>query len=292
MQSRRPIRTLIAAWLVTTFSWMVPPAAAEEFTLQDGQKITGTVVGFENGMFKVETEFGFALVRKDRVKSISFTSGASDAEGRKASTAAIGPASAAPATQPAASPAPAVTAAKPAPAPPPVSRPLDQPLPTEIRERLEGMTYINETFHFSFFKPPGWKVHENTARETGRAIVAISPEDEHTLLFVDRQVWSGPPNLKSDATEANLRRTYQNYRTTSEAPTQLDGRAAIRREFEGELDGAVWRGVAVRIAEGNTVFGLIGLTSAETLEFHQAVLNKIINSFRFLSPGSATSANR
>jgi hypothetical protein len=270
---------------------MVTPAAAEEFTLQDGQRITGTVVGFENGMFKVETEFGFALVRKDKVKSISFASSSgTGATGRK--EAAAGASAAPPAPKPASSPPPTVTTASPALPPPPVSRPLDQPLPTEIRERLEGTTYINETFRFTFFKPPGWKVHEDTARETGRAIVAISPEDEHTLLFVDRQVWSGEPNLKSDATEANLRRTYQNYRPTSEAATQLDGRPAMRREFEGELDGAVWRGVAVRIAEGSTVFGLIGLTSAETLEFHQAVLNKIINSFRFLSPASAASASQ
>jgi len=35
------------------------------------------------------------------------------------------------------------------------------------------------------------------------------------------------------------------------------------------------------VARDNTVFGLIGLTSAETFQFQQAVLNKIINSFRF-----------
>src|SRR5438477_10721095 len=49
--------------------------AADEVVLKDGKKITGTVVGFENGMFKVETEFGFALVRKDRVVTINITSG-------------------------------------------------------------------------------------------------------------------------------------------------------------------------------------------------------------------------
>ena len=48
---------------------------AEEITLENGQKVTGEIVGFENGMFKVETEYGFALVRKDKVKSISFAPG-------------------------------------------------------------------------------------------------------------------------------------------------------------------------------------------------------------------------
>ena len=286
----------MAASLIWVSSLVANPAAAEEFTLLDGQKIVGTVVGFEDGMFKVETAFGFAMVRRDKVKSISFGLGTpakpkerKDTQAGSASTGdATAPSPKASATKTAAvnqpSPAP------PPPPPPPVSRPIDQPLPGEIRDRLEGTTYINETFQFSFFKPSGWRIHENAARETGRAIVAIGPEDERTLLFVDRQVWSGAPNLKSDATEANLKQTYQNYRVTSETPTQLDGRSAVRREFEGELDGAFWRGIAVRVAEGNTVFGLIGLTSAETIEFHQAVLNKIIKSFRFLTPASRASA--
>lgn len=53
------------------------PARGEEITLDNGQKIVGKVVGFENGMFKVETEFGYALVRRDRVLSITFPPGSS-----------------------------------------------------------------------------------------------------------------------------------------------------------------------------------------------------------------------
>jgi hypothetical protein len=135
---------------------------------------------------------------------------------------------------------------------------------------------------FTFYKPPGWKIQEEAPRETGRAIVAIGPPDEHTILFVERQVWSGEPDLKSDATEANLRATYRDYRKILESAVEVDGRPAIRKEFEGVLDGALWRGVALRVAQQNTVFGVIGLTSAETIEFHEAVLNKILKSFRFI----------
>ena len=170
-----------------------------------------------------------------------------------------------------------------APPPPPVSRPLDQPLPAHIQERVEGNSYINDTFHFAMYKPPGWKIHEETPRETGRAIVALGSEDEQTLLIVERQVWSGPPELKNDTTETSLRQTYQDYQTISESPTKLDGRPAVRHDFRGLMDGVEWHGVSVRVAEGNTVFGIIGLTSAETFQFQQALLNKIINSFRFLS---------
>jgi hypothetical protein len=264
----------------------VAPGRTEEITLQDGKKLSGNVVGFENGMFKVETDFGFVLIKKEKVKSITFPPGGKVREEATRVEAAppksrVEPTPTAPIAEIPNRFAPPEVKAPP---PLPVSRPLDQPLPSEIKARVEGTAYINETFAFSFYRPPGWKIHENAPRETGRAIVAIGPEDEHTILFVERQVWSGEPDLKSDATEANLRATYQNYHKTSESTVEVHGHPAIRREFEGELDGAIWRGVALRIAKDKVVFGVIGLTSAETLQFHEAVLNKILNSFRFLNP--------
>ncbi len=43
---------------------------ADEIRLKDGSKINGTIVGYENDSFRVETPYGFALVRKDRVAEI------------------------------------------------------------------------------------------------------------------------------------------------------------------------------------------------------------------------------
>ena len=266
----------------------VGAARGEEITLKDGKKISGTVVGFENGMFRVETDFGFALIKRETVKSMSFGAGDSKNPAAKLGRRAEAEPASAQAAPAAAS---AASAAKP-PAAPPASRPLDEPLPAEIRERVEGNTYINETFQFSFYKPPGWKVHEDATRETGRAIVALGPEDEHTVLFAERQVWSGAPNLKADATETNVRSTYGDYKLLSESALVADGHAALRREFSGVLEGAEWRGISLRVAQGNTVFGLVGLTSSENLQFQQALLNKIISSFRFLPSGSAAQAGR
>jgi hypothetical protein len=291
VMSLRAIRKILLVGLVLA---AMGGLRAEEITLKDGKKITGTVVGFENGMFRLETDFGFALIKRETVKSISFGPGDSKNPAAKAAGRAAVERSSAQ-TTPSASTSPAAVAVEPAPKPPPappVSRPLDEPLPTEIRERVEGNTYINETFQFSFYKPPGWKVHENAARETGRAIVALGPEDEHTVLFAERQVWSGAPNLKADATDANLRNTYRDYKLLSETSVEADGHPALRREFSGVLDGAEWRGISLRVAQGNTVFGLVGLTSAENLQFQQAVLNKIIVSFRFLPSGSAAQVAR
>ncbi len=266
------------------------PLRADDFVLKDGRKISGTIVGFENGMFRVETEFGFVLIRKDKVATVVVTSGSE--------THATAPASAATpeskSTAPHAAPAEAFPAAPPAkrtPPPAPVSRPLDEPLPEHIAEHVEGTSYVNDTFGFSLYKPPQWKLFEELHREQVSAIVAMSSEDEQTLLFVYRQAWSGTPDLKDDSIEASVRRTYEEFKKLSETTGQLDGMTALRRTFTGVLDGVEWHGVAVRVAHGNTVFGLVGLTSAEMYQFQLAVLNKMIDSFHFVGAAAPASAS-
>lgn len=48
--------------------------SADELKLKDGTKIVGTIIGFEDNSFKVKTSYGFALVQKDQVVSISMSS--------------------------------------------------------------------------------------------------------------------------------------------------------------------------------------------------------------------------
>jgi hypothetical protein len=114
--------------------------------------------------------------------------------------------------------------------------------------------------------------------------MAMGTQDEQTLLIVDRQVWSGTPELTSDQVEANLRQTYKEYHRISEESVECDGQAATRQTFSGVMDGAEWHGVTVHVIHGNTVFGIIGLTSAETFQFQEAIFNKIIKTFHFRNP--------
>ncbi len=255
-------------------------AKAEEITLKNGQKIVGKIVGYENDMFRVETDYGFALIKKDNIVTVNFGStgkgeGKAEQGDRKASHA--------PAV--AASPATAVPAAKESREtvkPAPVSQPLDQPLPAQLQEHMEGNQYVNDTFHFALYKPSDWKIYEGVSRETRSAVVAFGTQDEQTVLFVDRQIWSGTPVLDADRADARLRATYQQYQKISESSVEVDHHPALRRVFRGVLDGAEWHGVSVHLAQGNMVFGIIGLTSAETFEFQQALFNKIISTFHFL----------
>lgn len=46
-------------------------ARADELKLKDGTKVVGTIIGFENSSFRVKTSYGFAVVQRDQVISIS-----------------------------------------------------------------------------------------------------------------------------------------------------------------------------------------------------------------------------
>ncbi|HET7842371.1 MAG TPA: hypothetical protein VFM21_12225 [Terriglobia bacterium] len=259
------------------------PATADEFTLKDGRKMTGTIVGYEGDMFRVQTDYGFVLIRKDKVVSIRVEPGTNS----KPNEAAAGgkpanePASASPASN-------SREVAKPA-TPPPPSRPINAPLPVPIREHVEGNEYVNDSLLFSMYKPPDWRLMEDVHKEKVPAIVAMSSPDEQTLLFVDRQVWSAEPVLNDDHVEANLRSAYQEFKKLSESSLQVDGQPAMRRSFTGVIDGAEWHGVSVHVAHGNAVFGIIELTASETYEFQEAIFNKIVKSFHFLPPPPAGS---
>jgi hypothetical protein len=271
---------------------MAGSARGEELILKDGETITGTIVGFENGMFRVRTDFGFALVLKDKVAKIDMMSG----QAASSAPASVAPPAGAPAKHPE-SPRKAPLQAEaghaapsPKPPAPPPSHPIDSPLPASIVQHVEDNTYYNETFHFAMYNPPEWKTYEAVAKETGSGIAAIGSGDEQNLVIVDRQVWSGAPNLKSDQAEARLRKTYQDYKRLTEDATELDGVPAIRRTFTGVLDGFEWHGVSVHFARGNTVFGIIGLTSSENYGFDVGIFNKIIKSFRFMDRATSQAA--
>ncbi len=166
-------------------------------------------------------------------------------------------------------------------------------MPTHLQEHWDGNIYTNDTFQFSMYKPPDWKIYEGVPKETGSGIMAMGTEDEQTLLMVDRQLWSGTPKLTGSEPEAKLRQTYQEYRLVSEEPFVCDGKAATRRTFTGILEGAEWHGVAVHVIEGNMVFGITGLTAAETYQFQEAIFNKIFKTLHFeTSPTPPTTLSK
>src|ERR1700689_3016680 len=61
-------------------------APADELKLKDGTTISGTIVGFEENSFKVKTSYGYAVVQKDEVVSITVSNSDKTAAEKNAAT--------------------------------------------------------------------------------------------------------------------------------------------------------------------------------------------------------------
>src|SRR5262245_59183717 len=131
-------RGLLALAICAIFA---PAVCADEVRLKDGSTVVGSIVGFADGSFKVETSYGFALIRKDRVAQIipgdATTAAAAKAAPAKApppvAEAPKAPAAVLPATlpKPPAEPAPqpAVYSAIQPPVRPRAAAPAPKPVP-------------------------------------------------------------------------------------------------------------------------------------------------------------------
>src|ERR1700757_3500584 len=83
---------------VALLSLLIPAGVlrADEIRLKDGTKIEGTIVGFENDSFRVETSYGFALIRKDKVADININASKKDSDKKSKTAASVEPSAPAP----------------------------------------------------------------------------------------------------------------------------------------------------------------------------------------------------
>ena len=299
-------------------SLLTAPAAADELRLKDGTKLVGTIVGYEGDSFKVLTNYGYALVRKDMVAAILMPEPKKEAaaekkNGRKpasppAATQATPPAApvakadAAPPAKtdapPAAAPAPGAgaapaaqlaasnaTAATASAAPAPARRPAASPAPEPVREEVAGNTYVNLTYGFRMYKPPNWHVIEGARKMLPSAVVAMGTSDETTLLVVGHEPLHGSLDTVANSTEQQLREMYENYRPLGEQKVVISGLAGLERRFRGMVGEHDWSGRVVWLARGNEVYTLMGLTYADSdlIQVEENVIARTINSLAFSS---------
>src|SRR6201996_3003915 len=64
------MRILRRALCLLALSALARPALADEIQLKDGKTFYGTIVGYDNKMFKVKTDFGFIYVEKEKIAAI------------------------------------------------------------------------------------------------------------------------------------------------------------------------------------------------------------------------------
>lgn len=265
---------------------LASPARADELKLKDGTIITGKIVGFEGDSFKVETSYGFALVRRDKVASITMSDDAPARNAAEKSDAAKPSSAAPPQPAPAAPPqaqtpppreaaAPPAKAAAPAPPPEPVNR-----------ETVEGTSYINHTYGFQMYKPPSWRVIEGAQRLLPSAIVAMGTHDERTLMVLGRSRLSAALDAHVAATDRQLRQVYENYRVTADQRTTIAGLPAIERRFRGSVEERDWSCVLVSFARGADVFTILGMTAADSdlVQIQENVIARALASIAFHQP--------
>ena len=280
------------------------PLRADELRLKDGTKIIGTIVGFENDSFRVETSYGFALVQKDKVADISIVAVKKDNE-LKSKTAAAAPTP----TLPPPSPVPAVAkepAAAPGPSPeaialapmrapvnagapgstaakaeiaapkiksvaaaepaPPVAPPLPPPAPEPvvIRDEIRGNQYVNLTYGFQMYKPPSWELIPAARKALPDAVAALGTHDQTTLLVIGRAHTKDSLDAHSTATEKALREVYENYRLLSNRRVTVAGVSAVEQRSRGSADGHDWSVILLTLLKGNDAYTLLGMTWADS----------------------------
>jgi hypothetical protein len=308
------------AFAVLSLLLLAATVRADEIRLKDGSKIMGTIVGYEGDSFKVQTNYGFALIRKDSIAEIIPTeakkpsaspatppspgekpavepvsektpsapkpraetkpmqpSAIAAATATTPSNPAAGPPAATPAPAAAASAAPVSTAAAPAPPPPPAPEP--------IRETIRGNLYVNQTFGFQMFRPPGWDLIADAGKALPNAITALGTSDETTLLVVGHDPLADGLDAHAAATDRKLHEIYENYRSLSTQHVAIAGSPAVETRFRGTLGGRDWSVTVATLGRGKEAFTFLAMTYADSdlIQIQENVIAKTIASLQFTS---------
>jgi hypothetical protein len=309
-------RTLYRGLLILASAVLCATAArADEIRLKDGKKLYGVIVGYEDNMFKVKTDYGYVLVEKDKIASIipdspaqpdpaktepsSKSSATNDAKAaptaeeiRKEKAAAILmnakarpeiPVVSKPATDTSA-PALKTTAAAPkaalatvAPPPPPKEEP-----PAE-REEIQGNLYINHQYTFRMYKAPSWQIIDGTGQTLPNAIVAMGTSDESTLLVVGHEKSKDSLEKIAGTVEERLHDVYDNYRLVSQRKTVVGGQPAVEYRYRGKADEHDWSGMLSVVAHDGEYLTVLGMTFADTdlIQIQENVIARAISSLDF-----------
>jgi hypothetical protein len=292
-------------------------ARADEFHLKDGSKIVGTIVGFENGAFKVQTSYGFATVRKDSIAEIvpDEKKAAADSGQQPGALKPAGFAAATPAANPKIQPMPrpipkyATATSKPTPAsaatnatPPIVASSSSLVLPdlsgllhpgeavdpraVPMQEVVRGNLYVNQTYGFQMYKPPTWQVIKDAQNDLPNAIGALGTEDQSTILIIGRDPMKDSLEAQAAKRERTMREVYENYRAIGKKQISIAGLPAIEQRFYGSLEGHDWSVTVTTLARGTAVFTILGMTSADSdlIQIQENVIAKTIASLQFLTP--------
>lgn len=299
----------------------VAVARADEFHLKDGSTIVGVIVGYQGNSFRVKTSYGFALVDRDSIASItvskpkpaekkaakssapekakpvdSASSQTSASKNENAVAAKHGESAsqtrdarpeetstAAPQQTANAAAKPATQTASPQPAAPPAP---ETPAPIPVHEEVQGNLYINDTYGFSIYKPPDWDVIEGARAALPGAVVAMGTSDQTTYLIIGLEPSSGTLQTHVASTNERLSNMFDDYRPLAPRQTIVAGMHAIEYQFQGMANEQQWSGTVMLLSRGDNFFTIFGVASAKTdlVQIQQNVISRTIASLQFTKP--------
>jgi hypothetical protein len=304
---RLPAKHLL---LLAAFSAAASAAFADEIKLKDGKKLYGVIVGYDDNMFRVKTDFGFVLVEKDKIASIVPTGPGGTAPAAAPAKPAAKPPEAKAAGETEAAVQPAISgtpvkpsvprplnadkvtppAIKPDAAPPnPLAATAAAPAPPKEpelppnREEVQGTLYTNFSHGFRMYKAPSWELIENARQALPNAIVAMGTSNESTLMVVGREKMKESLEASAAGVEKRLREIYSNYRLISQRATVVGGALAVEYKYRGTADEHDWSGTLVIIGRGKDVLTMLGMTYADSdlIQIQENVIARAISSVSF-----------
>jgi hypothetical protein len=289
-------------------------ATADEIKLKDGKKLYGVIVGYEDNMFRVKTDFGFVLVEKDKIASIVPAAGAGVDPAASAAAKSAGkapeikekaPAEVAgkakisdgpvrPSLPPSGSvdkvtppqikvstaPASSLAATVQPPAPP-----KEQELPPN-HEEVQGTQYTNFSHGFRMYKAPSWSLIEDARQALPNAIVAMGTSNESTLMVVGQEKLKDSLDATAFSVEKRLKEIYTNYRLISQRKMAVGGAPATEYKYRGTADEHDWSGTLVVVGRGKDVLTILGMTYADSdlIQIQENVIARAIASTSFDVP--------
>jgi hypothetical protein len=302
-------RLSLGLLVLATAGLCASAAHADEIRLKDGKKLYGVIVGYEDNMFKVKTDFGFVLVEKDKIASIIPDSPAepgakpsgsnepkptptAEATKKEKAAAILTNANSRPeiptasrAATDTSAPVLKTTAATPKPmlvtaaVPPPP--PKEEP--PANREEIQGNLYINHQFAFRMYKAPSWQIIDGAGQALPNAIVAMGTSNESTLLVVGHEKSKDPLEPTAQAVEKRLHDVYDNYRLLSQRKTVVGGQPAIEYRYRGMAEDHDWSGTLSVVAHNGEFLTVLGMTFADTdlIQIQENVITRAIASLDF-----------
>ncbi len=277
-------------------------ACADEIRLKDGSKIIGTIVGFENDSFRVETSYGFALIQKDKVADISIIATKKESEPKpKANAPAPPPPTAAPGIVPAVAKEPATPASvsPEANALAPMRAPVSPGVSASAAAKTEIAAPKIKSVAAAAPAPPVAPPAPPPAPEPivirdeirGRAarkalpdaVAAMGTYDQTTLMVIGREHAKDSLDAHATTTGKALGDVYENYRVISSRHLSVAGFPAVEQRSRGTADGRDWSVTLLTLYKGNDAFTLLGMTWADSdlIQLQENVIAKAVNSLTF-----------